>query len=231
MRLDRGLYKYDPLQGDRSFEGKVRSGKWKFENMRFDKTCHHATTYPLVTSNQKDRQTSHTSKDGYPITLPTGQKLQWINYTNGSETIWISANGAPPLNPDAVLTVITLLERDGMNPDEWICSSTEYNIDNIEFSIPGEYTVQTCKNIYYKIYQHDNTARVEVADRSKVHAKDVIEVLTTLAASADRVNASRRIDEVERHLQVTDKTARAAYQLASNSIRTAAELKKEMKCT
>jgi hypothetical protein len=102
------------------------------------------------------------------------------------------------LNTDAILTIIHYLEKDGMNPDEWVCDSTEYNVDDTRYSFPcGQVTVQAFTGIYLKAYQHGEAARVELADRRTLPVKDMISAVTTISESVDRARANRVVDDLE----------------------------------
>lgn len=212
MRLSHGCYKYDASKEENSLVGLARSGSWKIENLRFvRKGAHDRGSSPsqALESNQvsDENDTPRSNKkmrQGYPRKLPTGQKIVWLESTNGTQEIWISANGAPPLSPDLVLNLIADLKEQGLD-DTWLCTSVEINQDTQKVRVDACYTLQMMEGVILKCYQHGYNTRIEIAYRGKGSIRDVTDLIQFIQTAFDSGKANRDVLELKKHLAKHDR--------------------------
>jgi len=229
-RVSHGFYKYDSAKDELSLASLVRSGTWKIENLTFV-TLETPSNPMLLTKprepGESDKLKIAEPKPGYPVTLPTGQQVFWGVYPCGTELIRLSTNGQPPFSPDAVLTILYYLEKEGFDTDSWKCTSCEYNQDFQKRWIEGSIAHQIDKGLLLKCYQHGYSTRIEVADRRPVLAREVLDLFGDIHSRSQGKEALTRVAELEKRVGQVDKTARGAYKLASNGLQKASEIMRE----
>jgi len=224
-KIAHGLYRYAPDKEEDSLRALAQSGNWKAENMVF--VTKGAQGGVLSLSNpaldpekepESDNQNSSIPVPHgppCPWTLPTGQLVTWVDYQNGTEEIRISAKGAPPLNPDAVLMILRTL-RDYMTDGQiWNCVSLELNIDSITHRLDYSYSLEIIEGLFLKAYQHGYNARIEIIDRRKVSLREVTELFQALSGGLNGLEALKEVHEVKERLVRCEKKASLAYTTAA----------------
>lgn len=241
MRISKGFYRYDPSKEEDSWKAFVEREDWKIENLCYCKKCPNGGTVDIRTRTEANEigefecdsntysditsDTQGTERIRYPIKLPTGQRISWQQHLNGTEVIRISSNGAPPLSHEGLLAIHGFLTADGFNPEEWVCTSIEYNKDSVEHRLEGmtALTVQAFEGICLKGYQHKHSLRVEAAFRVPIEAKQVIDILHSInnrmvAQEALRIakDNKERLKKVERVLSHRQKTTTKTTEKKNN---------------
>lgn len=221
IRVDHGLYKYDPVGEDGSLHTLIKYGYWRVENLVFVTKGARGTdaSQSKVQSEnfgsiQCDKQTQPQCKSGYPWDLPTGQRISWDQYSNGTETIRLSANGSMPFNPDHVLTLLKILGDQGFNSQDWDCVSIEANIEGRKWEIDGSFSVMVIKGLLLKIYQHGPSLRIELADRRRCTLQEVITFLHAFSTGFDGSEALKIARDFESRLTNCEKESRIAVNMA-----------------
>jgi len=223
-KIDHGMYQYAPEKEEDSLRALARSGNWKTENLVF--VTKGAQGGVLSLSNpasdpekepESDNQNSSIPVPheycGCPWKLETGQLVTWEDYKNGTEEIRISANGAPPLNPDAVIMILRRLRDFGMD-DTWNCISVELNIDSVSQRIDHNYSLQVIEGLLLKAYQHGYVARIEIADRRKVPLLEITQLFKALAGTIDGKEAIRKAESLEARVTRNEKETQLALNIA-----------------
>jgi hypothetical protein len=224
-KIDHGMYQYAPEKELDSLEVLVQLGNWKAENLVF--VTKGAQGGVLSQSDPSPGPgkgpESDTQSFSIPVRheccpcpwkLPTGQVVTWVDYKNSTEEIRISANGAPPLNPDAVLIILRTL-RDFMTEGQvWNCVSMELNIDSVSQRIDHSYSLQVIEGLLLKAYQHGYVARIEIADRRKVPLLEITQLFNALAVKIEGKEALREVADLKKEMKMLGETARTAYSVA-----------------
>ncbi len=214
-RAGRGFYKYAPEKDKAGLTALVRSGNWKIENLTLVTKGAQGGVLLLSQEPGNGPETSDsnmqqsTPRAGYPWTLPTGQCVSWERYGNGTETIRLSVNGAPPFSPDHALTLIEVLRKDGLN-DTWECVSIEVNIDSRDLRVDSSISLQVLVGLLLKCYQHGPWMRVELADRRRCGLGEVMGLLTGLTGAIDAREAIQQCGQLREDLKGVAGTARLA---------------------
>jgi hypothetical protein len=224
-RVSQGYYKFDSSKMQKNLQILAQSGDWKIENVVFVAKgaqggfrSQSQTPESILNESRYDNPSEAHLKTGYPKTLFTGQQIHWEQYQNGTQVIRLSANGAPPFSPDSVLNILYFLEKDDFKELSWECKSIELNIDSRELRIDSSYSLQVMEGILLKAYQHGYNTRLEVAIRRDIPLREVMDVFHSIIERFDGTEALQRIDELERHLQQTDNTARLAHSIATKAL-------------
>jgi hypothetical protein len=224
--IDHGMYQYAPEKEEESLRALARSGILKAENLVFVTKGAQGRVLSLSnsTSDPEKNPESDTQNSSIPVpheccpcpwTLPTGQKVTWEDYENGTEEIRISAKGAPPLSPDAVLIILRTL-RDYMTDGQiWNCVSLELNIDSITHRLDYSYSLEIIEGLFLKAYQHGYNARIEIIDRRKVSLREVTELFQALAGGLNGLEALKEVHEIKERLVRCEKKASLAYTTAA----------------
>jgi hypothetical protein len=198
MRVDHGIYQYDPGKERHSLQGLVLAGDWKLENLVFVSMGGQSGSMPLSeTSESPSNSGRGTPLSGYPFTFPTGQQFTWEQYENGTQIIRISARGAPPLSVDLILYIIDDLQRKGQDLDNWYCTSIEVNKDSRKLRVDDSYSLQIFAGVLLKIYQHGYSTRIEIADRRKVPIREIVDLLQSFTAGLDQRVTLKEIAELK----------------------------------
>jgi len=198
MRVDHGIYQYDPGKENLSLRTLVLAGDWKIENLVFVSMGGQRGSMPLAgTSESPSNSGRGTPLPGYPFTFPTGQQITWEQYGNGTQIIRISAHGAPPLSVEFILYIIDDLRRKGLDLDNWNCTSIEVNKDNRKLRVDGSYSLQILAAVLLKIYQHGDSTRIEIADRRKVPIREIVDLLQSFTAGLDQRVTLKEIAELK----------------------------------
>jgi len=218
-KIGRGIYQYDPSKEGGSFTDFISSTSPKIENLVFTKSVP-LGVYPTPVSLsggpklcQKGTPSDpcvpapHT---GYPKTTPTGQQIAWEDYKNGTQVIRISADGAPPINPDTALLLMEDLKKSGMD-DTWTCTSVELNVDSRKHRMDSSYSLQLIEGVLLKAYQHGYTTRVELADRRSTPAREIWDLFIRMAGRVDGKEALRRVTALEARVVQNEKNTRTLY--------------------
>ena len=142
-----------------------------------------------------------------------GQTITWVDYHNGTQVIFISANGAPPLSPDTVLLILRELRKYGVD-NTWICTSIEINVDSQQFHIDGNFSFQAIEGVILKVYQHGYSARVEVGYHRKAPITEIMNCIRLLAGSIDGKEALRKTRDLEARLDLCERNALSALDIA-----------------
>jgi hypothetical protein len=231
-----GLYRYALEKEGGSFTNYIGSISPKFENLVFTKTVRlEARSIPVSDVRVPEILPNRTPPDariptpraGFPYTLPTGQQVSWELYANGTEIVRISANGKPPLSADSVLLVLSMLKKFGLNGDTWICTSMEMNIDSRKHRIDASYSLQIIDGLITKAYQHGYNARLELADRRSVPAREVWDLFHAVAGRIDGTEALRKAEALDARVKKNETDTH----LALNIARKVLESKHQCKCT
>ncbi|PKL64797.1 MAG: hypothetical protein CVV32_06880 [Methanomicrobiales archaeon HGW-Methanomicrobiales-3] len=218
-RAGRGFYKYAPEKDRAGLDALVRSGAWKIENLTLvTKGAQGGVVLPSGAHENRPETGPETGdsnipqptpRAGYPWNLPTGQCVSWEQYTNGTEMIRLSVNGAPPFSPDHVLTLIHILRGQGLD-DTWECVSIEINIDSRDLRFDSSISLQVLEGLLLKIYSHGPWMRVELADRRRCGLGEVMALLTGLSGAVDVRDALQQCDQIRQELKEVSGTARVA---------------------
>jgi len=221
-----GLYQYAPEKEEDSLRALARSGIWKAENLVFvtKGTQGGVKSLSNPTSDPEKNSDNDTQNSSIPVpheccpcpwTLPTGQMVTWVDYENGTEEIRISAKGAPPLNPDAVLIILRTL-RDYMTDGQiWNCVSIELNIDSVRHRLDFSYSLEIMEGLFLKAYQHGYNARTEIIDRRKVSLREVTELFQALTGGLNGLEALKEVHEIKERLVRCEKKASLAFTTAT----------------
>jgi hypothetical protein len=145
----------------------------------------------------------------YQWTAPTGHRVIREDYpSTGTGVISISANGAPPLSPDALLMLISRLRESAVLDDSCNCISIEANIDSRYHRIDGSYAVQLIEGVLVKMYQHGCSARLEVADRRTVPLREVLNLFRSLTNTFDVQGIIRQNKKIEERVSRCERRGR-----------------------
>lgn len=209
MRVDHGIYQYDPGKERDSLQGLVLAGDWKLENLVFVSMGRQRGSMPLAGTREPPCNSGRgTPLPGYPFTFPTGQQMNWEQYGNGTQIIRISAQGAPALSVDFILYIIDDLRRKVLDFDTWNCTSIEINKDSRKLRVDGSYSLQMIAGVLLKVYQHGCSTRIEIADRRKVPIREIVDLLQSFTAGLyQRVTLNEiaelkdRVHRIEKNIQ------------------------------
>ena len=137
--------------------------------------------YSTDTADTKtDTKRTPIPKKGYPILLPSGQRVEWHQYpSSDQEMIHFIADGQGPFPLELILYLIGQLKKDGLD-NTWTVVSVEWNFDSRRFSVPDPMQLQVAEGLLMKFYQHGALARLEIADRRPIPSSDIF--LTILEA-------------------------------------------------
>ena len=222
-RVRHGIYQYAPEKEQDSLRALARSGNWKVENLTFVRMGAYPTPVsvsetqagaPQTDTLDPTQSTPHPNIP-FPWKLDTGQLVTWEDYQNGTQVIRISANGAPPISPDAVLLIIGGCKNFGMD-DSWTCTSLELNVDTRKLRIDSSYSLQLIEGVILKAYQHGYNTRVEVADRRKVPVREVLELFHAIAGGIDGKETIAKVRDLEPRVERCEKSARLALSVATS---------------
>ncbi|ABS55026.1 hypothetical protein Mboo_0508 [Methanoregula boonei 6A8] len=221
-KVGHGLYQYDPCKEQDSLQALVRSGNWKIENLTFVSLGAQGGAVSLSeialgqtkgTPPDLSQPTPHPNVP-FPWKTETGHLVTWDDYQNGTQVIRISANGAPPISPDAAILLIGNLKNFGMD-NTWICKSLELNIDSYRHRIDSSYSLQFIEGLLLKAYQHGYYTRVEIADRREVPLREVTELFHALAGGLVGLEALKEIQGMKERLTRCEKKTDLAYTKAA----------------
>lgn len=215
MRIDHGLYKYDPSKMENSLQALARSGDWKIENLVFVTKGARGglmsqSQDPEIEQEQNecDIPSGAIPRAGYPHNLPTGQQVTWDVYPNGTQLIRLSAKGAPPFSPDLCLYLLQDLNEKGLDYDIWDCKSIEVNVDTQKFTVDACHTLQFIEGLLFKVYQHGYNTRFEIADRRKVPLREIMDFIHGLTEPIDGRITRKKVDVIEYRLNQIEKAMR-----------------------
>jgi hypothetical protein len=121
------------------------------------------------------------------------------------------------LGPDSVLILIDKLRSHGFSPERWECTSLELNVDSRKIRIDASYSFQLVEGVILKAYQHAYNARVEIADRRKAPAREIMDLFHAIAGGLESKEALAKVNALEVQIQKLDKTTRLALSIARNA--------------
>jgi hypothetical protein len=237
-RVEPGIYQYDPLKGSDSLQALAQSGNWHIENLvimtHAPLGTHPIPVHPNETMPEQDKVHEKCIKGcigcperdttcasipislpGYPWILPTSQKVTWEQHKNGTQRIALAANGAPPYSADHTLTLFDLFRKEGLVVENSECLSIELNKDDQRIRIDASYSLRVIEGLLLKIYQHGESARIEIADRRKVPLREVMEILHAVAGGIDTRETRREVKAMGERMHQFDKTLRYVSSIAT----------------
>jgi len=205
-RVAQGLYQYDPTKENGTLQGLLKFGFWRVENITFVRKGaqggSESQSPELLNLVDCDTQSQAQQLDGFPWRLPTGQKVMWGRYTNGTEEIHLSAKGAPPFSPDHALTIIHFLEKQGFGGAGWYCTSIEANVDSRNLRVDSSFSLEIIKGLLIKVYQHSSSSlRVELAERRQCSMREVMSFLHAFTDGFDGAEALHEIRDVKKQIR------------------------------
>jgi hypothetical protein len=219
MRVARGIYRYDPAKENPGINELVRLGYWRVENIVLvTKGTHPPCELPLkdpviISGAKTGNKQQPTPKTGYPLRLPTGQRVNWERYDNSTEMIRLSVNGAMPFSPDHILTLFYFLKKDGLD-DNWDCVSLEINIDSRDLRYDSSISLQVLEGLVFKSYNHGPGMRVELADRRRCSLGEVMQLLTGLVSAVDARDALQQCGQIRNEMKEIAGTSRLALNIS-----------------
>ena len=229
-RVDHGLYQYDETREDPNILALLRNGYWRVENLRFIKKGVQGGSEipnpPLSDAPLIDSANNPQPRHGFPLIMITGQKITWVEYTNGTQEIRLSANKKAPFSPDNILTHLNGFEKLGFKPEEWTCISIELNIEGRYWRVDASLSVKLIEGLLLKVYQHGRSTRIELADRRAWTVPEVISWLNAFANGFDGAEALTKVKSIEERVIRTERLAKLAYNVASK-VRDGSEVKKK----
>jgi hypothetical protein len=147
-----------------------------------------------------DTSRTPSPKPGYPLLLPTGQRVEWHIYpSTGQEQIHFIVNGKSPFPFEFFLYLIEGLRKDGLDNGWWVVSC-EGNLDSKKVQICQAVTMEVCEGLIYKLYQHGNFARLEIADRRAVPFGEAFLAILEAADRGMGASALKKAVTVEKTL-------------------------------
>jgi hypothetical protein len=219
-----GLYQYSPEKEHENLQALVRVGPWKFENLTFVSFGAQGSAVSLsgIAPKQPKGTLPITNqpvcRPGFPYLVPTGQEITWECHDNGTQVIRFAANGAPPFSPDSILILIDQLRKQGFEADRWECVSMEVNVDSRKIRIDASYSFKLIEGVILKAYQHGYNARVEIADRRKVSAREVLELFQAVAGGVEGKETLSKVTALEKQVQRLEKTTNLALSIATKAL-------------
>jgi hypothetical protein len=219
QRVTHGLYRYDASKEDASLMALARSGNWSIENILLVVSLDRQSEGRSLTGcdlpdSDMPKSCQPTTRAGFPWILPSGQTVTWKVHANGTEMIWISAKGAPPLSADHTLTLLEQLRKEGLDPVRWECKSLELNIDSRCHRIDASYSVQLIEKVILKAYRHGYNTRLEIADRRTVSTREVMELFHAITRGFDSREISKQITTLDNRIQRVEKRTNLALNIA-----------------
>ena len=218
IRVDHGLYQYNPVVEDSNLHALAKYGYWRIENLRFvTKTAQGGVvSQPSDLDEDVDANGSDplTSLQGFPWKLPTGQEVVWGEYITGKQEIRISANKSCPFNPDHVLSLLYFLEQNGFEDEEWVCNSIEVNVEGRKWRVDGSYSVLVIKGLMLKVYQHGPNLRMELAFHPQIQLKEVMSFMHAFVNGFDGAEALKISNKLEIKVDSAMTMARIAVSIS-----------------
>lgn len=251
-RLAPGIYQYDPTKEDTSLQAVLRFDNCKFENLLFvtkraqGVVGSHANLNPdpeksvgcdIESSSIPAQCANRVNHPNFPSQwkLDSGHLITWEDDPNGTQMIRISANGAPPISPDHLLTIIGIIKQYGGLDDSWTCKSLEINSDSRALRIDASYSIQLIEDVTLKIYQHDYVGRIEIADRRTVSMQETMDFIHAVTNNFDGQGIIRENRIFEKRIKEmtiqSDRRADHAYKTADKVRDDLCELKNQISQT
>lgn len=235
MRVGHGLYQYAPekVEGFQSmfkaggilgienlvFTRIVNSGKITTANQKRPPSNSKIATIPTTVANRPApvdpaTQAPPEPREGYPKILPTGQEIQWIDWPNGTEQVSFVSHGRP-FPPPLILYILDQMKAEGFNGDGWLRTSIEVNIDgrNIKLT-PESITLQQTEGLLFKVYNHGQQARLEIAERRPLAFGDSVVALMNMVDLSDTNEMGRRLARIEEAITALQKVQRLPISIA-----------------
>jgi hypothetical protein len=108
------------------------------------------------------------------------------------------------------------LRKQGLDTDRWECVSMEINVDTRKIRIDTSYSFQLVEGVVLKAYQHGYNTRIEIADRRRVPAREVLELFYAVAGGMDGKEMVRKVDAMEDRVTRCEKASRLALNVATS---------------
>ncbi len=217
-----GRYQYS-AEGGKLRDVLTNSRQIGIENLCFHKTDSESDTYPPMSSQYQPSSsinpvtidpTPPVSREGYPRKLPSGQKIMWDVWANGSQRVWFVSKGRP-FSLDLILYLLEELEKEGLHGEGWVRTSIEANIDSMTVAIsPSSVSLQETSGAILKAYNHGCQLRYEIADRRTGSLEDTFSQLVNMFDEGQGRAARREVAKLKQEVTTAMKQSRMALRIA-----------------